>query len=70
MLPHVFERFWQKKEHRSRGTGLGLYIAKGIVDAHHGRIWVNSHPGEGSEFQFTVPATTVPGSIELDARRL
>jgi signal transduction histidine kinase len=55
-LPHVFERFWQQEGHAARGTGLGLYIAKGIVDAHHGRIWVTSRVGEGSEFAFTVPA--------------
>ncbi|HEX8795086.1 MAG TPA: HAMP domain-containing sensor histidine kinase [Polyangiaceae bacterium] len=59
-VPHVFERFWQNERHRARGTGLGLYIAKGIIDAHHGHIWVTSRVGEGSDFQFTVPAASWP----------
>jgi signal transduction histidine kinase len=57
-LPHVFDRYWQKREHAAGGTGLGLFIAKGIVESHHGRIWVESRPGEGSNFQFTVPAAS------------
>jgi signal transduction histidine kinase len=63
-LPHVFERFWQNEHHRARGTGLGLYIAKGIIDAHHGRIWVTSRVGEGSDFQFTVPAASWPDEVD------
>lgn len=63
-VPHVFERFWQNEPHRARGTGLGLYIAKGIIDAHRGRIWVTSRVGEGSDFQFTVPAASWPDDIE------
>lgn len=54
-LPHVFERYWQAKEAESRGTGLGLYIAKGIVEAHGGRIWAQSEWGKGSTFAFTLP---------------
>lgn len=52
---HVFDRYWQKREHASRGTGLGLFIAKGIVESHHGRIWVVTRVGQGSDFQFTLP---------------
>jgi PAS domain S-box-containing protein len=54
-LPHVFGRFWQGSRGDRRGIGLGLAIAKGIVEAHHGRIWVESQVGEGSRFYFTLP---------------
>jgi signal transduction histidine kinase len=54
-LPHVFGRFWQGARTDRRGIGLGLSIARGIVEAHRGRIWVESRLGEGSTFYFTVP---------------
>jgi PAS domain S-box-containing protein len=54
-LPHIFGRFWQGKRTDKRGIGLGLAIARGIVEAHQGRIWVESRVGEGSAFYFTVP---------------
>src|SRR6185503_5323871 len=41
-VPHIFERYWKGKRQGRTGTGLGLYIAKGIVDAHGGRIWLES----------------------------
>jgi PAS domain S-box-containing protein len=54
-LPRVFDRFWQAPEAKRKGAGLGLPIVKGIVEAHGGRIWVQSSPGQGSTFFFTVP---------------
>ncbi len=54
-LPHVFDRYWTIKEGNPTGTGLGLYITQGIVEAHGGQIVAESEPGQGSEFRFTVP---------------
>jgi signal transduction histidine kinase len=53
-LPRLFERYWQVDRKRD-GLGLGLYISKGIVEAHGGDITVTSAPGEGSTFAFTLP---------------
>jgi signal transduction histidine kinase len=53
-LPHVFDRYWHGRTNK-RGAGLGLSIAKGIVDAHGGRLDVASTQGEGAEFTFTLP---------------
>ena len=54
-LPHVFDRFWRADRTARAGAGLGLAIAKGIVEAHGGRIWVESVPGETTTFHFTLP---------------
>ena len=51
----VFIRFWQAQKGDQRGLGLGLHIAKSIVEAHGGTISVQSAPGEGSTFSFTLP---------------
>jgi signal transduction histidine kinase len=51
----VFERFWQARRVRRGGVGLGLPITKGIVDAHGGHIAVESSPGVGTTFRFTLP---------------
>ncbi|MEP6733302.1 MAG: ATP-binding protein [bacterium] len=57
-LPHLFDRFWQATQTSRAGAGLGLYIVKGIVDAHRGRVEVVSAPGEGTSFRFTLPIAT------------
>lgn len=54
--PHVFERYWRSAEPTYGGSGLGLAIARGIVEAHGGKIAVRSSPGEGATFTFTLPA--------------
>jgi signal transduction histidine kinase len=57
-VPHIFGRFWQAMPSDRRGIGLGLAIAKGIVEAHGGMIWVESQLGAGSTFYFTLPSAS------------
>jgi signal transduction histidine kinase len=59
-LEAVFKRFWQARSEDWRGLGLGLYISKGIIETHGGRIWAESQLGKGSTFSITLPGA--PGS--------
>jgi signal transduction histidine kinase len=53
-VEHLFDNFWQARNDH-RGVGLGLPIAKGMVEAHGGMIWCETQPGQGSTFSFTLP---------------
>lgn len=55
-LERVFAKYYRLKEARGSGSGLGLYICRGIVAAHGGRIWARSAPGEGTAVEFTLPS--------------
>lgn len=56
-IPHIFERFYrpEKAIRKTKGTGLGLYLAKAIVESHGGRIWVDPQPGAGARICFSLP---------------
>jgi signal transduction histidine kinase len=64
-LPHVFDRYWRADPTSGEGSGLGLYIAKGIVEAHGGALSVESCDGAGSRFAVTIP---VSEPLEATAR--
>jgi len=56
-LPHIFERFFKSDKSRSgQGTGMGLAIAKHIIEAHGGKIWIQSEEEKGSTFSFSIPS--------------
>lgn len=57
-LPHIFDRFYRVDSSLRRttaGAGLGLYLARAIVEAHNGRIWASSEPGKGATFFIALP---------------
>jgi PAS domain S-box-containing protein len=58
-LPHVFEAYWSSAKQRGHGTGLGLFISKAIVEAHGGRMWIESRRGKGTTVRFTIPIRAV-----------
>jgi signal transduction histidine kinase len=59
-MPHIFDNFWQARKSDRRGVGLGLAIAKTLVEAQGGKIWVESRIDHGSTFSFSLPAVNVP----------
>jgi signal transduction histidine kinase len=52
---HVFEPYWSAERHGNKGTGLGLFISQAVIEAHGGKLWIDSEPGQGATFSFTLP---------------
>jgi signal transduction histidine kinase len=66
MIEAIFHRFWQAGRDDRRGLGLGLYISRCIVEAHGGRIWAESEPGDGTTISFSLPCRAKgPGVLSL-----
>lgn len=64
--PRIFEAFRQAGKHRPEGSGLGLALAKSLVELHGGRIWLESQLGQGSTFRFTLPLASEEGRLRHD----
>ena len=58
---HIFEPYWSAERHGKKGTGLGLFITHGVIEAHGGKIWLTSEPGQGTTFFFTLPIASPVG---------
>jgi len=59
-LPRVFDRYWQSTRTNRQGAGLGLAIAKGIIESHGGRLWLESNAGAGTVARFSLPVADAP----------
>jgi signal transduction histidine kinase len=68
-MPHLFDPFWQAHSSTRSGAGLGLPIAKGIIEAHGGRMWAESTLGRGSTFFFTLPTAARKAQVRTAAYR-
>lgn len=66
-MSHLFDNFWQARKDDRRGVGLGLAIVKELVEAHGGKIWVESKPDQGSTFSFSLPAVASAATEEATA---
>jgi signal transduction histidine kinase len=60
-LPHVFDAYWSGAANRGRGTGLGLYITKRIMEAHGAKIWIESQLGTGTTVHFCLALVRAAG---------
>jgi signal transduction histidine kinase len=67
-ISHLFDNFWQARKDDRRGVGLGLAIVKELVEAHGGKIWVESKVDQGSTFSFSLPTATTPADAPVVAQ--